>query len=782
MGDGGVRLYAVPDPEELLPGAIDTVVAVLEPSAVVRWSNRVPVTMRWHPTRPSVLVVGYGDGSLQAFDIGSSLMAIPTTIGALSSLDRGCLIRPRNPAASVFRLRPTRTFTSPDTHVLGRETTAALAVNISSAAPRLLISGHRNGSVCLWDLDGGTAQSHMPLREISLCHRAITAIAFDPHFPGMFVMGMDNGDMIRYDTLTDSTESILYGTEYPGHAHCWDMDLVLPPYPLSNALAGDPRPNYPLFMMASGDGGAWMGRLVNSREHHSILRTNHPGAPARALKTLATAFPKVRKQAEAAGNGSKPQDGSGRPIPSIGSLVPMPELDLRSYMQAIVPPLPPTSPLITGDVRRTYGQNRVFLPYFASHRIRVAPVYRATVHYLGLRPGEEEQRFDSRSVVIVGGGEGILRVRVVDCAAEFDDPVEFGPRLRSSIDLQKQLRAAHPHFWQTVKAGLSMVPLPGEDINRGLGKEKAKQSANKKKSKNGKKRRGGESSDNSDNDDGASDHPAGYPEGDASAMHQIRQSDAELMELDRLDTVHIVGDTTDQLGFELTAILGNGWEDAVANMRSRVANSASNTCAGVEEDQELTDKVSGRRAQADNARKTERQQTKRGSKALRADRREDRDNDSDSDESEASSGVTDEPSSDVEFYSDDSHSNPSDNHGSEVSDDDDEANEPYEHFSAPRTASHRDGSHDRGRVSAATSIPAWKMTTMKNGSTRAIGLGMDLFDLAMLHSGSAMVESAAPSPSSIMPMDAAAMADTLSALPLPSIPTMNSNSSDQHIF
>jgi len=405
---------------------------------------------------------------LDAHSFGAAAAAAPAT-HLLS------LLRP------VARWAPSTVLQFPVIAVMGQQAAAVRALAVSPVSPRILLSVHHDGFLRMWD----TAAPSVPLLEVPLGYRAATAVDFTVDGSEVLIAAEDCEVRIC-DVQTGMTRSLVSawvdsGSQRGLRAPAWDVRVLPlsamrgPPPPAAAggaAAASDGAPaTHDLaadsgLLVACGDGGSALVPLLDAGTRQRIRAVRRrsekllamaraaEGNAKRAVAQKAAAAPTAAAAAPSSSPGTaaassllslledadaEPAGVSGGPQPPHvappplqldSALLPDPGTDIRMGGLQLTHPVPPLGPLLVTPDYHPAAATSVHAPRFAMHRVRAVDVG-DTVSRRGV------------AVVAVGGGDGVLHVRVLDLHAEFEAQA-FMRREMAALLRAERLRAGAP--------------------------------------------------------------------------------------------------------------------------------------------------------------------------------------------------------------------------------------------------------------------------------------------------------------------------------------------------
>jgi hypothetical protein len=371
--------------------------------------------------------------------------------------------------------------------VMGQQAAAVRALAVSPVSPRILVSVHHDGFMRLWD----TAAPSVPLLDVPLGFRAAMAVEFTVDGSDVLIAAEDCEVRIC-NVQTGMTRSLISawvdsGSQRGLRAPAWDVRVLSlstmrgPPAPAAaeqaaaaseRALATHGLAADSALLVACGDGGSALAPLLeaDTRERIRAVRRRTQkllamartaesnskradaqkaaasartaaaatltGSPGRAA---ASSLLSLLEDDDAAPAGAAPA-GAGRdsqpphvpppPLQLDSALLPDPSTDVRVGGLQLTHPVPPLGPLLLTPDYHPAAATSVHAPRFAMHRIRAVDVG-DTVSRRGV------------AVVAVGGGDGVLHVRVLDLHTEFEAQA-FMRREMAALLRAERLRGGAP--------------------------------------------------------------------------------------------------------------------------------------------------------------------------------------------------------------------------------------------------------------------------------------------------------------------------------------------------
>jgi len=481
MGDGVVRVYALPHPEAFSsssPGDVPRLTPVLPslglihliPVAVCASQGHPPTCVRWSRQVPGQLVVGSSAGAVLLFNVFEAIRGAGQA-QRLYAAECGFRFSPSLAAAAhvsgskLVRVFPEETFVAVESLFLppGSSAVRGVALAPSGAARSLLASCHSDGCVRLWDL----ADAQAPIADICVAQRQLTAIDFTAAGAALLV-AVDTGEIVSVSLLDWSHDSVLQPCHVTslgggsGAAHAavpgsdrrfaaaWDVRTLQLP-----ASARCPGNGLAAFALATGLVGVLP--MLRTEERKDLCSAKPTASDMSQHLRLRDAGSKASTSADGGGD-VDPASAAGRRL--VVSAAVGERTDSRNFALCVSPALPPTGghvallfsaeptqpphntaasgavlPVVepaqkagpksgSSKAAPAISDAAIFLPQFAMHRVRLC-------HAEGrVAAGGSVRHF---ALVACGGGEGAVQIRLVDVCAEFPVWQRFRGRARAAV-------------------------------------------------------------------------------------------------------------------------------------------------------------------------------------------------------------------------------------------------------------------------------------------------------------------------------------------------------------
>jgi len=375
MGDGVVRIYAVPTPSSISSRISPMNLTHLIPLACCATAGHPATCLRWSRQKPGRLGVGTATGATMVFDIFSSICSDRSLLNSpieLFSAETGFRAKAMSGSrlSSSLRIFANETFVS--TTVLfqppGNVAVRGLSFSPISSPHGLLVCAHSDGAVRLWNDNDGRS----PLVEYSMSQRQLMSIDFVMSGTSVIV-ATENGEISELSLQSWVVD---------------DFVSIASQMPFMKTQSGPLTSRSPFIKVKTPS--AW--------EVRSLWTPSSLQVSGNCLIAYALADGFV---------GLLPSYSNQEMKDVFGSV--SRRKDAKMYSLCISEGSPPLAThvarLFTGPLSMnsedgvTSKQSSVFLPQLAAHRVR---------------GGLAQLKKSNICLIVTGGAEGKLRLRIID--------------------------------------------------------------------------------------------------------------------------------------------------------------------------------------------------------------------------------------------------------------------------------------------------------------------------------------------------------------------------------